>query len=890
MTSPTPETEVGYLQVAAQATKAASAGLTVFADDAPATPESDYRAVKTISVKLGLGGSFQSQNGRAYLLAFETPAPGADAYDAVAAATATASCTKLISRIDRGWTETTDEGQLRRFVAIHAKSDEEFELLLRSLPSRAATSGDETLASLAFAKRATIAPSRTTVGEFKPTAGTAGQPAFLTGSELYGLAVILDEASDSRDRLARSWYDIRDHDGHTSRVRDQFNRRQQYPDVKKTLEENGWAATTGSDFSTTFTKGDEVGELIKSNLVFVNQGDGTATLKDGAQAFRPFDLLVGSMKKGGPDGTRDVPLATAERVAQWLVEKRIVTAEAQVFSARGTIPSINTDQPTLSVIGSYVEAIGMGRSRSDASAPLAFNRTINGESEAVISIGPSGEIMRWAGPKAEGLLIASAQFAKIKVDKEGDEFIAEYRHSVPPTVVGGVMTSLVAPGVLNALEYVATEPIITKEGHVVSAHGYDMDAQAYISLPYRERAKWKADYIVPAKPTLEEVQAAYKYLDTEVFSDFPFLAPSDRARAMLYLLTCVGRHLTNGSIGFFFNAPTRGTGKSLLAGICRLLAQGSPASFGFHFGLSQDSETEKGITTLLLEGGTYLHCDEVPMGASLESKVITALITAIDGDNSLRILGGNDRVKCTGLIVTACGSNVDIGGDLNRRMLNITLAVPKGVSVLGRKGFRHQSLVTFVNQNRPRLLAAAHTILLFGLQSQPAHEISGMAMNHDWPQKILAAASHLRMGEKSVAEVALDGWLAEVEDQDHIGQSWGELLHHLWIMTAGEPKTAGELVLASLTRRKGDKAPELPTELVGTQHATNASFKWTKEFRRINNTPIPYDGSVFTLSRRAEKKDNTLAFDIVCHTDEKLILPGRDRHAEHVVVRDPEFP
>jgi hypothetical protein len=884
----TSEEDMHYLQIAAQAQKLRAGGLSVFADQAPEAPQQDFREVTELSVKLGVGGSFESVGRRTYLLAFETPAPDSDTYDAVASTAERASVAALLGRIDSGWTEITANNQLRRYIGLHADSDDDFQLIMRSLPSRVATIDGEVLARIVFGQRLVVAPTKAGDSEFRPERGEAGSPVVVSASELHGLSVVIDEISDSRDRLARGWYDVREHDTHTNLIRDRWNRRQTYTDVRKLLEDSGWTVGESNAFVTLFTRGDEVGRLIRANLAFINESDGTATLEHSAQAYSPFDLQVGTTKHSGGANGRKLTLATPERAAQWLVDQRLVAVDLQVFKARGEPPLVNSQQKTTDVQMAFLEHIVDARSHMDAATPLAFNRTVNHEPDAIISIGSTGEVTRWGAATAESLLIAAAQYADLKMDKDGVEVVSLYKHSIPPAITRAVMNALLSPGALNEVEHLATEPIVTPQGQVVSAHGYDLDAQAYISLPFRDRGRWKRDYHVPANPTLEQVQTAFEFVDEELFSDFPFEGPKDRARAFSYLLTCVGRGLINGSIGFFFNAPARGSGKSLMALLGRLLGQGSPNSVGFYFGLSQDQETQKGMCSLLVEGGRHFHADEVAFGSTLESKIITAAITGIDGDDKIRILGGNEVVKRSNLIITGCGSNVEYGTDFNRRILGITIVVPPGVRVVGRSGFRHKNIIGYINQNRPALLAALHTILLYSLQNEPAHEINSMAMNHNWAERILGAMSHISTApDQTLAQMAISDWLDEVETGDANSIAWGELLAHLWLKANGQLKTAAEFVQLAQTHAKGEKKPELPTNLVGTLRADNAGSKWAKEFKQINRTPIPFDGSTFTLMRSDKKRDNTIQYELVCYTGDKLILAGRERHPAPVI--DPEF-
>src|SRR5262249_27110304 len=76
-----------------------------------------------------------------------------------------------------------------------------------------------------------------------------------------------------------------------------------------------------------------------------------------------------------------------------------------------------------------------------------------------------------------------------------------------------------------------------------------------------------------------------------------------------------------------------------------------------------------------------------------------------------RILGRSEIVEMP-LVTTwaATGNNVVLGGDLSRRGCHIRLD-SKLENPEERADFRHQELLRWVRQERPRLLAAALTIL-----------------------------------------------------------------------------------------------------------------------------------------------------------------------------------
>ena len=875
-----------------------SQGLKVYVDNVEYSGQTQFTDDSQLQVKLGVGSQFETTGGNAYLVAFETPDPASDEFDPLTTAATNAGCTPLLNRLGMGWVETGEgDGQVH-ILALPAKSDGEFETIIRTLPARSAVLDGKLVADLQFAKLLTVAPSKVGKSNLRRLNKDAAGPSVVTASEAFGLGVVLDESSEVRDHMTRTVHDVRANNSITNLVRDKFNRTQVRADVLKSLDEQGWTKLASDAFATSLIKANESGEtqsasLIHDTLSLVVGAD----LKDtGTQVLRPFDLLVGTTRPpairnrvlgGSPE---DEVLETAERVAGWLLERSIVTLDVEVFAARGDRHVIKKNQDTLAVIKEYAERIRSARSNQDASTPLAFLKTAMGNPEAVASISPAGELIRWTKETGEDLLQAAAQLATLKTDKEGMQYVVEYHHGVQQSVVRATMSALMRPGTLAPVEYYAREPIITREGLVVQRHGYDADAHTFLSIPHRERAMWRTRYTVPTRPTKEQVQAAWDFMMTEMANDFPWETPTDQARFGAYLLTAAGRSLTNGSIAFAFDAPSRGTGKSESAAVGRVLGQGHGGSSEFYFGLVNDAETNKTVAAMSLAGKTFLHNDEAP-DVALKSKVIQVAVTAVDGSGSLRVLGVSKEVARSGLIVTTCGGHIKIGGDLNRRFLHLRMAVPLGQRVIGRSNFRHPNLLKWVQANRPELLAAAHTILLYGLQNLPAHELTGMNMAHDWPEKILGPMTHSRIADGlTAAEAVLAGWLQEIDDEDELGAEWGELLAHLWKYCLGESKTAADLAGLAKTYNPGlgEEKPALPGALLASANAKYPGKEWAAAIRTVDRNPIPFQGLTFTIAMAEKRKQTRHAsvYNVECWRDGIRIIPGRDPHADNASVDD----
>ncbi|GAB2516356.1 hypothetical protein [Paramicrobacterium agarici] len=840
------EDDLVKLRAAAQEIEAA--GLTVYVDGQQVDAEQIADPDSSLALRLGIHG----RDADRYPVALTLPGRGPRRLDLWNDAVERLSASKLMTRLMSGWAEELPDGDIQVIALVNADSPELFKAFIATMAATAAVNGGAPLATLRYGKSITVSPSTGEDGQQTLLEGARGAARVISASELAGIGAILDEVSDVKPRSHNEQaYDVRVHDARTNAARDAFNRRSTADEVIRTLTEQGWKERDSStEFIRKFRrKGVYRDVVVATAAVAEKPRKSTDLLDPSVKVFRHFDLLYPDVKLG---------LEAAEDTAAWLLEQGQVSLEAGVLSARGEIPHIDDGMNSIPLMRSYVHAIERARARHDGQLPLALARTRAGAIEDVITLTAAGEIIRWDKTSVQNLMLAAAQ--PVTISGTADEPKTRVHHNIPPAIAVGVLQALRNPGALAPVEHLSTEPLVVTDrngGRVVSEPGYDRAAKAFVNIAQRDRARWASEYHVPEHPTQEQAQEAWKYLRDELMCDFAYADNRARARHLAYLLTCVGRSLTTGSIGFLFNAHDRGTGKSAAALVGRLLGQGNPRATAFEMGKAANKETGFRLASMLEEGGRHFHCDEIERGAAVEGKNLTELITEVDGGMSIRILGTKDHVLRAGVIPSACGNNVELGDDSNRRWLTISLEWTGIGGPLARKGFRHPDLVGFIQENRPQLLSAAHTILLHGLQNEPTHNIPTMSMSHNWPRVILGAMSHLTDDDgKTLDQVALDGWLKEVADSDSLGEQWGELMSHLWRRAQGQSRDAASF--RGLARHDGEFVVDLPDALVPSMHALErtAVRSWGVELAKIERTNIPWEGVFYKLIAEAKSTNS----------------------------------
>ncbi|HEY3356883.1 MAG TPA: hypothetical protein VGQ83_26775 [Polyangia bacterium] len=270
----------------------------------------------------------------------------------------------------------------------------------------------------------------------------------------------------------------------------------------------------------------------------------------------------------------------------------------------------------------------------------------------------------------------------------------------PPTwAVRQVFDSPVYPGI-RCLHGVTESPVMRRDGTIIDSPGFD-DASGLLYLPAGEIGS------IPDKPTKEDVAAALAALFDAV-CDFPFEGEEHRAAWLASLLTLFARWSFDGPAPlFFFDANTPGAGKSKLSTITGIIGLGrAPDMMTWS---SEPAESAKTITSLLLEGDPLVVIDNIE--GSFGDANIKALLTLTTWKQ--RILGVNKTTGPLPNLTTwfATANNVQLKGkDMPRRLITIRLRSdlehPEE-----RLEFKHHPVEDFVHRERPRLAAAALTLL-----------------------------------------------------------------------------------------------------------------------------------------------------------------------------------
>lgn len=271
----------------------------------------------------------------------------------------------------------------------------------------------------------------------------------------------------------------------------------------------------------------------------------------------------------------------------------------------------------------------------------------------------------------------------------------------PPLNVARVLVDRGALTRLPPVRMVSSSPVMQPDGRVVQQQGYDRESQVFLA------ADW-ASLALSANPSREDAQAAMNALRAP-FTEFPFADSSGAAALMAHILHTLTRHLMPVVPAIVFAAPAAGAGKSLLANMASLIAQGrAPAIMPALAGRDTAEETRKRITSMLREGRSDIVFDNVQRGAAIGDLVLDSLLTASVWTD--RVLGVSRSVELPNNAVLAfTGNNIRTRGDTARRV--IWAYLEPGEARPETRRFSIDDLEGHIRRERPRLLAAALTVL-----------------------------------------------------------------------------------------------------------------------------------------------------------------------------------
>lgn len=368
------------------------------------------------------------------------------------------------------------------------------------------------------------------------------------------------------------------------------------------------------------------------------------------------------------------------------------------------------------------------------------------EGTAVVQVLDDGTLMSLDQNMGGGWLMYVAERVTFIGGGETPRIVA------PPAPVMKMMPTIILSD-LPVLDGLTTTPYLDADGDLITQDGYHPGSRLYLTTRGLDLAP------ISEKPTAAEVAAARDLLMDEWLGDFPFATPADKANAVAELLTLTGRSFVRLAPLFINDASTPGSGKGLLTDTVHLIATGHLPHL-MELPLDGD-EQRKTITSALMAGQSLIAWDESPL---IAGRTLAMILTA--EIYSARILGTNKMIAVQNRFTQiAIGNNVDVRGDMRRRVLPCRLE-PDVDRPEHRSGFRHPDLKAWVGEQRSELLHAALTIWRhWDAEGRPTYAKTIGSFDH-WVKTVGGALDAAGIPDFATN---IDKWLSYSEEDD----GWG---------------------------------------------------------------------------------------------------------------------
>jgi len=260
----------------------------------------------------------------------------------------------------------------------------------------------------------------------------------------------------------------------------------------------------------------------------------------------------------------------------------------------------------------------------------------------------------------------------------------------------------VLTGIINA-------PTLREDGSILDQPGYDAQTGLLFD-PQGERFP-----LLPREPDRDTALRALGFL-RDLIGSFPFVTPADRSVALSAIMTTLIRRSLPTAPLHGFNAPTAGTGKSMLVDLASIIATSRPAPV-IAQGKSEE-EMEKRLGSALIAGDVMIAIDncEEPLGGELLCQAMTQTSLKV------RILGSSINAEVpSNATVFATGNNLTLAGDMTRRAIRATLDA--GVERPELRAFDRDPLAMVAAQRGDYVTAGLTILRAFHIAGRPLQTV-----------------------------------------------------------------------------------------------------------------------------------------------------------------------
>jgi len=359
--------------------------------------------------------------------------------------------------------------------------------------------------------------------------------------------------------------------------------------------------------------------------------------------------------------------------------------------------------------------------------------------------------------------------------KIGEDSVASVN---PPKDVARVMAA-VPDAKLPPLAALAEGPVFARDGSLIASPGYHREAALWLDLP-----EGFSIGDIPDAPSTADISWARSLLVDDLFTDFPFVAPSDRAHAVAAVILPFVRRLIPGRTPIHLvEAPAEGSGKGYICHAVSIIASGQTQ--GARTLSHDDDEARKMITSELSTGRPIILLDNADDRKLLSSPSLASVITADTWTD--RQLGQSRMLTMPNNAVwLLTGNNPKLSMELARRCVRIRIEPPEERPHL-RRSFKHDPFLDWVRENRADLVRAVLILVRHWIASGKPLSSHRLGSFERWAQII-----------GSILELSgIPGFLGNLEAlyeaADVEGESWREFVSTWWDEHGEVPKKVSDL-------------------------------------------------------------------------------------------------
>lgn len=294
----------------------------------------------------------------------------------------------------------------------------------------------------------------------------------------------------------------------------------------------------------------------------------------------------------------------------------------------------------------------------------------------------------------------------------------------PPIDIAALIAGVPDEGNWPHLHSVVRHPVLMLDGRWIGRGYHD-------GLLIDTDDSW----IEPAK-TREAALGALVFL-REHLQHYRWESTADESVAISLLVSTLMRPVLDAVPMHAVDAPTAGSGKSLLVDCAAILSTGVRAPV-MDYG-RDPVEAAKRLDAMLLAGDSILCLDNIE--APLEGSGLCQTLT--QGTRRVRPLGASVMVNvpCTAM-VTATGNNLVLRGDIIRRAVVCRIDPRVERPELRRI---HQDLIVETTEDRVALVMMCQTIVRAYLAATPMMHVAPLGSFEQWSRTVRAALMWLDM-------------------------------------------------------------------------------------------------------------------------------------------------